>query len=43
MLDSIDHMELKILKNCIFGVETSRFSLVLRNIIMDFMTFQENL
>ena len=26
MLDSIYHMALKALKNCIFGVKTSRFS-----------------
>ena len=43
MLDSIYHMRLKMLKNCIFGVKASRFSLVLRNVIMDVITFPENL
>ena len=45
MLDSIYHMKLKILKSCIFGVKTSRFSLILRNIIMDVITvmFPKNL
>ena len=42
MLDSIFH-DIKILKNCIFGVKTSIFSLILRNIIMDVITFPENL
>ena len=35
MLGSIYHMTLKILKNYIFVVKTSRFSLILRNVIMD--------
>ena len=43
MLDSIYHMTLKILKNCIFGVKMSIFSLILRNAIMDVNTFPENL
>ena len=43
MLDSIYHMTLKILKNCIFGVKTSRFSLILRKVIMNFIMFPENL
>ena len=43
MLDSIYHMSLKLLKHCIFGVKTSRFSLILRNVIMDVITFPENL
>ena len=43
MLDFIYHMTLKILKNCIFGVETSRFSHILRNVIIDVITFPENL
>ena len=43
MLDSIYHMILKILKNCIFGVKTSRFSLILSSVIMDVITFPENL
>ena len=43
MLDSIYHMTLKILQNCIFGVKTSRFPLILRNGIMDVITFHENL
>ena len=43
MLDSIYHMTLKILKNCIFGLKTSRVSLILRNVIMDVITFLINL
>ena len=43
MLDSIYQMTLKILKNCIFGVKTSRLSLILRNVIMDVIMFPENL
>ena len=43
MLDSINHMTLKILRNCIFGVKTSIASLILRNVIMDVMTFPVNL
>ena len=43
MLDSIYHMTLKILKKCIFGVKTSIFSLILRNVIMDIVTFPVNL
>ena len=42
MLDSIYHMTLKLLKNCIFGVKMSRFSLILRKVIMDVITFPEN-
>ena len=46
MLDSIYHMTVKILKNCMFGVKTSRFSLILHvlcNVVMDVITFPENL
>ena len=43
MLDYIYHMTLKILKNCIFGLKTSRFSLILGNVIMGVITFPENL
>ena len=43
MLDSIYHMTLKILKNFIFGVKTSRFSLILHNVIMDIITFPRDL
>ena len=43
IIDSIYHMTLKILKNCIFGVKTSRFSLILCNVIMNVITFPENL
>ena len=43
MSDSIYYMTLKILKNCIFGVKTSRFSLILRNVIMEVIMFPENL
>ena len=39
MLDSVYHMTLKILRNFIFGVKTSRVSLILRNVI----TFPVNL
>ena len=34
MLDSIYHMTLKILKNCIFGVIMSRFCLILRSVVI---------
>ena len=43
MLDFIYHMTLKILKNYIFCVKTSRFSLILGNVIMDVIKFPENL
>ena len=45
MVDAIYHMTLKLLINCIFGVKTSRFSLILHNVIMDMdvITFPENL
>ena len=43
MLDSFYHMAVNILTNCIFGVKTSRFSLIFRNVIMDVITFPENL
>ena len=43
MPDSIYHMTLKILKNCIFCVKMSRFSLILHNVIMDVIMFLENL
>ena len=42
-LDSIYHMILKLIRNGIFGVKTSRFYYRLRNIIMDVITFPENL
>ena len=42
MLDSIYHMTLKIIK-IIIGVKTSRFCHLLRNVIMDVITFPENL
>ena len=35
MLDSIYHMTLKLIKNCISGVKTSRFCHLLRNVLMD--------
>ena len=35
MLDSIYHMVLKLLCNCIFGMNMLRFCHLLRNIIMD--------
>ena len=40
MLYSIYHMTLT---NNIFYVKMSRFSLILRNVIMDLITFAENL
>ena len=43
MLYFIYHMTVKILKNCMFGVKTSRFSLYLRKVIIDVITFPENL
>ena len=43
MLDSIYHMTLRLLKNHIFGVKTSRFSLILSNVIIDIITLTENL
>ena len=43
MLDSIYHMTLKLLKNHIFGVKTSSFCHLLRNVIMDFITLRTNL
>ena len=43
MLDSIYHMTLKLIKNRIFGVKTSRFCHLLRNVIMNVITFPENL
>ena len=42
MLDSIYHMTLEYLKNCSFGVNTSRVSLILHNVIMDVITFPVN-
>ena len=35
MLDSFHQMTLKLLKNRILGVNTSRFSHLLRNVIME--------
>ena len=43
MLDFIYHMTLKLIKNRISGVKTSRFCHVLRNVIIDVITFPENL
>ena len=43
MLDSIYHMTSKILRNCIFGVKTAIISLILRNVLMDVITFPVNL
>ena len=43
MLVSIYHMTLKFIKNLIFSVKTSRFCHLLRNVIMDVITFPENL
>ena len=38
MLDSLYNMALKILNNHIFGMKTSRFFHLLRNVIMDVIT-----
>ena len=38
MFDSVYHMALKLLKNRIFGVKTSRFCHILHNVIMDVIT-----
>ena len=38
MLDSIYHMTLTLLKNCIFGVKMSKFGHLLHNFKMDFIT-----
>ena len=35
MLDSIYHMALQFLINCIFGVKTKRFCHLLRNVLMN--------
>ena len=43
MQEHFYHMTVKMPKNCIFGVKTSRFSLILRNVKMDVITFPENL
>ena len=43
ILDSNYHMTLKILNNCIYGVKMSRVSLILRNVVMDVITFPVNL
>ena len=42
MSDSIYHMALNNLKSH-FGVNTPRFSLILRKVIMDIITFPKNL
>ena len=39
MLDSIYHMISTLIKNRIFGVKTSRFRHLLRNFIIDVITF----
>ena len=43
MLDSIYHMTLQLTKNPIFSMKTSRFCHLLCKVIMDFITFPENL
>ena len=43
MFDPIYHMTLKLLKNHIFGVKTLRICHLLSNVIMDVITFPENL
>ena len=39
MLDSIYHMTSKLLENRIFGVKMSKFSHLLRNVIMDVKSY----
>ena len=43
MLDSIYQMTLKLIKNPIFGVKTSRFRHRLRSVISDIITFPKSL
>ena len=43
MLDSIYHMTIKLIRNCIFGLERSRSGHLLLKVIMDVITFPENL
>ena len=43
MLDSIYNMTLKLLKNQIFGVKTSRFCRLLHNVTKDVITLRTNL
>ena len=43
MLDSIYHIKLRLIKIRIFGVKTSRFCHLLRNVIVDVITFPKNL
>ena len=43
MLDFIYHMTLKLIKNLVFGVKTSRFCHLLRNVIMDVIMYPKNL
>ena len=43
VLDSINHMTLKLMENCNFGIKTSRFCHLLRNVIMNVITFPKNL
>ena len=40
---SFCHMALKLLKNRIFGVKMSKFGHLLRNVMIDVITFPENL
>ena len=42
MLDFIYHMTLKLIKNRIFGVKTSRFCHLLRNAIIDVIMYQKS-
>ena len=43
MLDSIYHMTLRLLWNLISAVKTLQFCHYVRNIVMDFIAFPENL
>ena len=43
MLDSIYHMALKLIKNRICAVKTSKFGHFIRNVIMDVITFPKKM
>ena len=43
MLDSIYHMTLRLLRNLISGVAKLRLRQYVRNVVMDVITFPENL
>ena len=43
MLDSIYHMTLKLLENCILGMKASKFCHLLCSVIMDVIMLRKNL